>query len=85
MRISQREARRLKKENELLREELRNQRHVWSSEFPGGVHVGIINNPADLIRVAVLTSRKLGHAVIATVNSEQNLLFHALPLPEKYR
>jgi hypothetical protein len=63
MKISQREARRLKKRvEELENRAYRNNRH-WSSEYPGGVHIDTIrvtNAEACIIETAI----KLGHAVI---------------------
>jgi N-acyl-L-homoserine lactone synthetase len=78
--ISQREARRMRRELEALKETIREQRRVWSSDWPGGVNIDQFD--ADEATAATIsTARKLGHAVVCTVSSHK-LYFYALPLPE---
>lgn len=81
MKISQREARRLRKRvNEL--EVLENSRRwTWVSEWPCGTFIASINvmgidNHAPEI---IATARKLKHAVVASVENRE-VRFYALPL-----
>jgi hypothetical protein len=79
--ISQREARRLKKRVDELEREIDGQRRNWSNDWPGGVHIATAENEkanAEKIQVA----RKLGHAVVAT-DAGDRIEFRALPLPAK--
>lgn len=79
MRISQREARRLRKRlGELERAELQ-RRNAWANGWPGGVHLGA-TLPSDELRGAIKTARKLRHAVVATVTDNGMVQFYALPL-----
>lgn len=82
MRISQREARRLRKRVDELERERNEQRRQWSAEYPGGVNVTAVSVGSDSrVVTAIRVSRALGHAVVATVR-EGDVLFHALPLPK---
>lgn len=58
-RISQREARRLRKELSRLREAVDRQLSAWTSEYPGGVCLGTHDQAqiADWVRVAQLCGR----------------------------
>lgn len=84
-RFSQREARRLRKRVDELESQIRKQHNNWSSDWPGGVHIGSISWAARDITVArIETARKLGHAVVATdADDGKRIEFRALPLPEK--
>ena len=77
MKISQREARRLRKRVEEL-EQLEDSRlKAWKSEYPGGVFLtGISVQPA--VHAMAKTARKLGHAVVVTTNGDTELHFYAL-------
>jgi hypothetical protein len=79
-RISQREARRLRKRVEELERHFDAQRHAWSGDWPGGVNIctaNFENLPSHL--ASINTARLLGHAVVAVV-SGNSVRFHALPL-----
>lgn len=77
MKISQREARRLKKRVEVLEKMDSDRRKAWSSDYPGGVFlVGISTQPA--VHAMAKTARKLGHAVVVTTNGDTELQFYAL-------
>lgn len=80
MKISQREARRLRKRVAELEGVLKAQRASWTSTYPGGVHIETVDfssaeNPA---LIAVSTARRLDHAVVC-VNDGKSLRLHALP------
>ena len=76
MKISQREAQRLKKRvAELERRESAN-RYAWSRDWVGGVQIAteaLVGNTASLIRL----SRKLGHAVVCTAD-RNDVRFYAV-------
>lgn len=79
MKISQREARRLRKRVEELETLEERRRQAWKSEYPGGVFLeGIVVQPWTY--AAMKTARKLGHAVVITTNGENTIQFYALPL-----
>lgn len=81
MKISQREARRLRKRVDELERMFYNQRSMWSQEYVGGVN--IVTETWDRnheVIVAIRTARKLGHAVVAVGNETGQILFMALPL-----
>ncbi len=63
MRISQREARRLKKRVEELELRDRARARHWSSEYPGGAHIDTLT-VAGVEYVAIKTAWMLGYAVI---------------------
>lgn len=83
-RISQREARLLRKRVAQLEGELQRQRCAFSRECPGGTYISAHNfgNQEHCVLVAAKTARKLGHAVVATVDGAQ-LTLYALPLPKQ--
>lgn len=79
MKISQREARRLRKRVESLERVIEGQRRSWSAEFPHGVHIATVTvTAADA--AAIFTARKLGHAVVLSRSTDTAVLCHALPL-----
>lgn len=75
--ISQREARRLRKRVEELERQIRLRNNAWATEYPGGVHIATVVG-SDTVATAVLTARKLRHAVVVT-NEGTTLRFYALP------
>lgn len=80
-RISQREARRLRKRVDELEnlEELRLRR--WVTNWPMGVNIASEKYEASsLVPVAIRTARALRHAVVATCDVDGNVLFHACRL-----
>ena len=80
--ISQREARRLKRRVDELEKVIKAQRNSWVSDWPGGVHIATVHLGFDAMRESakIATARKLGHAVVATETGEK-IEFRALPLP----
>lgn len=84
MKISQREARRLRKRVDELEQAFESQRRRWSQEFFGGVEIGcIMLNDMPKTLSAIRTARTLRHAVVAVVNNdESDVRFMALPSPE---
>lgn len=79
MKISQREARRLRKRVAELEEADRVRRSAWHSDWPGGVHLTGFVAHSDIV-AQVKTARKLGHAVVVT-NTGDNLQLYACKLP----
>ena len=74
--ISQREARRLRKRvNELERREADRVR-VWSSDWPGGVHLFGVTLQSDQI-ACLRTAQKLGHYLIAKIDGTGSTQFYA--------
>lgn len=78
--ISQREARRLRKRVAELESLVSRQRERWGHDYPGGTHIGS-TKPEATVYACVKTARALGHAVVTVENSGELMLF-ALPLPE---
>lgn len=79
-RISQREARRLRKEVVQLREIEDKRRRSWSADYPGGVNlVNVVVQPD--VHAIIKTARKLGHAVVVTNYGDNTAQFYALPHP----
>lgn len=77
MKISQREANKLRKRVAVLEKILDDQKRSWSSEWPGGVNIDTLN-VTDTEWYIVATARKLGHAVILTCAEPQKLLVYAV-------
>lgn len=78
MRISQREARRLRKRVEELELADSKRRNAWISDWPGGVYLTGVAIHSDVL-AQVKTARKLGHAVVV-VNAGDALQFYACKL-----
>jgi hypothetical protein len=72
--ISQREARRLKKRIAELEQIEMNRRNSWSADYPGGTHFWTLT-VADDSKAAIGTARKLGHAIVATLDGAQLRLY----------
>jgi hypothetical protein len=72
--ISQREARRLKRENLALQEILSEQRKDWRGEWPEGAVIGRIK-AGDVMTAIVETARRLNHAVVVTKQGEDIVFF----------
>lgn len=66
MKISQREARRLKKRIHELEYERAEQRNRWVRDFPGGIELGHITLPRDWFMGRIEAARMLGYAIVAT-------------------
>lgn len=79
-RISQREARRLRKRVNALESAIENQRRRWSQEYVGGVEIGRAEwEKTGSIPVAVRTAHKLNHAVVVVGSDTGLIRFVALP------
>jgi len=63
MRISQREARRLRKRVDELERRDEARRRAWSGEYPGGVHIDTLT-VAGVEYVAIKTAWSLGYYVV---------------------
>ena len=82
--ISQREARRLKRRVDEL-ERAENARYsAWADTYPFGVHIATVPVDAPAM-AAIMTARKLGHAVVLSRSSETHVLCHALPIAKPYK
>lgn len=76
MKISQREAHRMRKElGALYERDAARERH-WSSDWPGGIHIAT-SRPDSEVQAAITTARKLGHAVIAVIRNDGECLYYA--------
>ena len=81
MHISQREARRLKRENNRLLKMLADQRKDWRGEWPEGIVIGRLSPAPSPIRYQVATARRLKHAVVCTVQGD-DVVFYGAELPK---
>ena len=82
MKISQREARRLKKRVRVLEGILQGQRARWSGDWPGGVEIASFQDTGELVSAEIRTARALHHAVVATVDGNNGVRLYGLPLRE---
>ena len=82
-RISQREARRLRKRVEELERQDNRRRNAWANEYPGGVNIGSVTlADADCHVIgAIHAARLLKHAVVVT-RTGGTINFFALPLAQ---
>ncbi len=80
MKISQREARRLKARVIQLEQQDRARRNGWIAEYPG-IDIGRILNAESGIVSAIYTATKLDHAVIARVEGSASIRFFAERTP----
>jgi hypothetical protein len=78
--ISQREARRLRKRVQTLEFEHRARMNAWGKEYPG-IDIGQMSIGAEgKIISALRTARKLKHAVVALAETDGTIYFFAVPL-----
>ena len=83
MKISQREARRLRKRVVALVEAEQHRRRVWSQEWLRGAEIARVTwEPMEAIPVAVRTARQLAHAVVVVGDDTGLIRFVALPHPK---
>lgn len=76
MKISQREARQLRKRVLVLENIIAQQNRSWVTEWPSNICIGLMG--ADAVTIArVQTARKLGHAVVVTVSGTDLALYAA--------
>lgn len=77
LKISQREAHRLRKRVYELEQRAGRQNNAWCSDWPGGVHIATLSIPTDDF-TAIHTARKLGHAVVVVGTEAQSIRFMAI-------
>lgn len=83
-RISQREARRLRKRVESLERQIKNQRQRWGAEYLGGVEISRVSyEPFAPVPLAIRTARKLDHGVAVIADDNGEVRFIALPHPSE--
>ena len=75
MKISQREARRLKRKLRNLEESLEIQKRKWLNEYPTYECIDRIRNAPETTRACVRTARTLKHAVVVTVQGDDLVFF----------
>jgi len=76
--ISQREAHSLRKQVQVLADQIKRQRSTWNQQYTGvEIYRFDDRNSADLIRVA----RKLGHSVVVVGDDSEIVRLVALPHP----
>lgn len=68
MKISQREARRLKNRVVELEQLQAQQRSIWVRDYPRGVHLGSLNLDRDWFMGRIEAARMLGHPIVAIQN-----------------
>lgn len=83
MKISQTEARRLKRRVAQLESVLEEQARRWAATYIGGVTIATqtYNDSRDFLPAVVHNSRQLGHAVVV-VCDDSTLRYVALPHPK---
>ena len=75
--ISQREARMLKKRVEQLESNNRANRNAWNREYVGGVHIDSLTIPEVSLAKSMI-AKKLGHPVVVTVDGDNTIRFYAV-------
>lgn len=80
-RISQRQARRLRKQVEQLTAILRGQRNLWARDYPSGTQIDTVTVRSEEWHI-VMTARTLGHACVVVPGDDSTLRVYALPNPE---
>jgi hypothetical protein len=84
--ISQREARALKKRVAALLAVEADRRSAWGSDYPGGVHLGTITRADDWLGGAIQAARKLKNAVVVAISDDlTKVRFYALPLANEVK
>lgn len=81
-RISQREARRLRKRVKELEKVLINQRRVYAQDWTDGTEIASATFAEDAVPTAIRTARRLNHAVVVVGNETRTIRFIALPHPQ---
>lgn len=76
--ISQREARALRRRVEMLELAATAERNAWCRDYPGGVHIGWQEVTLETI-ARVKTARLLGHPVVVVPSNKDNCIgFYAV-------
>ena len=78
MKISQREARRLRKRVDELETQRRQERSSWARDYPGGQHLGSLTLKADWFRGRLEAAQLLKHPIVVR-QSGAECMFYALP------
>ncbi len=80
MKISQREARKLRKRVAELERQEDVRRSHWVNDYPEGIHIaGLALGVTHETFVAIKTARRLRHAVVA-IERNGDVMFFALPI-----
>lgn len=79
MRISQREARRLRKRVTALEAILKAERSTYAQEWQGVNICTVAYQPLERVPVAIRTATRLGHKVVAIASEVGEVKFMALP------
>ena len=78
MKISQREARRLRARVKELEEVRAAERRAYSRNYPGGTHLGSLTLDADWFRGRLEAAQLLKHPLVVVIEGTQ-CKFYALP------
>lgn len=84
MKISQREAKRLRKRVDELERAIENQRATYSQEWFYAVQIGAEEMTRETA-TAIRTARRLRHAVVVVGDETDTIKFMALPSPKGTR
>lgn len=76
-RISQREARALRRLVAGYDQRERERLDAWARQWPNGIHIATVEPNVEQ-RTAVKTARRLGCAIVCTLGNEGNLYLHAV-------
>lgn len=80
-RISQREARRLRKRVQELEDRERQRLSAWGGGYPGGVHLASRQiETGEWFFGALKTARRLGCALVATISDSGQINYYAVKL-----
>lgn len=71
LKISQREARRLRGRVQELETVLEQQRRAWRKDWPGGTNFAT-STGGDVLMAKLRTARLLGHAIVAIPNDDNS-------------
>ena len=80
--ISQREARSLRKRVAELETVLDRQRNAWADSWPGGVNIATFSADRE-IQTAIRTARSLNHACVVILKGDGDVAVFALPLAKE--
>lgn len=81
MKISQREARRLRKRVQVLEEEQTTRISRYRNSYPGGVHLVTLNELADYVDGQLAAAAKLGAALVGRWDETGKQLYVYAVLP----
>lgn len=81
--ISQREARRLRKELQQFRDDRRTSLNRWSVDYPGGIHLGDVHTgTTSRIYVGIDFAQRFECVVVCKVDSDGHIHFYAIKNPK---